>query len=447
MILIVIKLKQLIPQETKKVLLEITMEQAEARFGSKAFLMAVERRKELVREKFGSRYSKEEIKKLILRQTPEQAKIVFLREYLPEPPDISEKSQAEALNWLITAFIKDPFFATKSIKEDLETFYQIKEAKVDRILPKKNIYDIANGKELKDIIEEAKPAWEKHKKDKSDADAAAGTNKIYEDDNWEVFIPENKGAACKLGKGTDWCTASPGLDYYNKYHKPEEGDPLIIFYSKKESFKRKVKEYNKKTKTWDLVQKTFPKKYQFSYGSDQFMDWKKPERSIKENPLFYKLNQIVKSLTDKLPEQVIKKADQWSYEELPDGGYKVSVPNEIKYYNKDGQLHRLDGPAIVWPRQDIEQWYKDGQRHRVGGPAYEGPRNATGERATAWWQDGQLHRLDGPAREWPNVPGGPGGAKEWWIEGRRYGTEDAFKKKVEELEAQQNLREHFMRFM
>ena len=66
--------------------------------------------------------------------------------------------------------------------------------------------------------------------------------------DWEVYIPENKGAACKLGKDTDWCTAAPGLEYYKQYHSKD--DPLIIFISKKDP----------------------TEKYQFHYGSEQFMN-------------------------------------------------------------------------------------------------------------------------------------------------------------------------------
>jgi hypothetical protein len=49
---------------------------------------------------------------------------------------------------------------------------------------------------------------------------------VYEDGNWQVYFPQTKGAACSLGKGTDWCTAAPGLNYYEEYSKSGQ---LIIF--------------------------------------------------------------------------------------------------------------------------------------------------------------------------------------------------------------------------
>ena len=38
--------------------------------------------------------------------------------------------------------------------------------------------------------------------------------------------------------------------------------------------------------------------------------------------------------------------------------------------NKEGKLHRLDGPAIDYV-DGRKQWYKNGLRHRLDGPAVE----------------------------------------------------------------------------
>ena len=57
-----------------------------------------------------------------------------------------------------------------------------------------------------------------------------------------------------------------------------------------------------------------------------------------------------------------------------------------RYYNALGQLHRVDGPAVVW--------YDGGTKE--------------------WWQNGQRHRIDGPAIVHAN------GAQEWWINGKSY---------------------------
>ena len=55
-----------------------------------------------------------------------------------------------------------------------------------------------------------------------------------------------------------------------------------------------------------------------------------------------------------------------------------------KYRNKNGQLHRLDGPAVE------DEWRK------------------------VWYKNGKLHREDGPAVEYEDW------YKEWWIDGTQY---------------------------
>ena len=41
-----------------------------------------------------------------------------------------------------------------------------------------------------------------------------------------------------------------------------------------------------------------------------------------------------------------------------------------RYYNSAGQLHRLDGPAVVYAG-GANAWYQNGLRHRTDGPAIE----------------------------------------------------------------------------
>lgn len=38
------------------------------------------------------------------------------------------------------------------------------------------------------------------------------------------------------------------------------------------------------------------------------------------------------------------------------------------YYNEQGQLHRVDGPAVEWP-DGSKKWYLNGNLHSVEGPA------------------------------------------------------------------------------
>ena len=86
-----------------------------------------------------------------------------------------------------------------------------------------------------------------------------------------------------------------------------------------------------------------------------------------------------------------------------------------KWYNKEGKLHREDGPAIIRPNNDRE-WLISGKLHRTDGPAATRT-NGTKE----WFQNGELHRTDGPALEYAD------GTKYWFLNDNEL-PEDLFKK-------------------
>ena len=82
--------------------------------------------------------------------------------------------------------------------------------------------------------------------------------------------------------------------------------------------------------------------------------------------------------------------------------------------NKEGELHRIDGPAIECSDGDKE-WYKMGKLHRIDGPAVE---YKNGDRY--WYRKGKLHRIEGPAIEYRN------GDKFWYIRDVYFATKEAF---------------------
>jgi hypothetical protein len=90
--------------------------------------------------------------------------------------------------------------------------------------------------------------------------------------------------------------------------------------------------------------------------------------------------------------------------------------SRTEWLNKDGQLHRTDGPAVECI-DGSKEWFINWKRHRVDGPAIE---LLNGFKA--WYQHDKLHRIDGPAVELVD------GGKQWWIEGREYTEEDFYKK-------------------
>jgi hypothetical protein len=55
-----------------------------------------------------------------------------------------------------------------------------------------------------------------------------------------------------------------------------------------------------------------------------------------------------------------------------------------RWFNKDGQAHRVDGPAVESVTGQT-QWWSEGVLHREDGPAVEGANNSF-----AWYYNGHL---------------------------------------------------------
>ena len=179
------------------------------------------------------------------------------------PNDIKEKDKANALNWIISSIKKDeqnkqyvmrPGGAilskgSQQLKKYLELFYQIKQQNLaDKFLKYNAIERYNTFKEfVEDLIEVEGPYRQYNSQKIERSTKGEGQLLVYEDDNWQVYFPQTKGAACSLGKGTDWCTAAPGLNYYEDYSKSGQ---LIIFISKKDP----------------------TIKYQLHYTDEQYMD-------------------------------------------------------------------------------------------------------------------------------------------------------------------------------
>ena len=70
---------------------------------------------------------------------------------------------------------------------------------------------------------------------------------------------------------------------------------------------------------------------------------------------------------------------------------------DISWRLPNGLLHRDDGPAVI-TTNDNKKWYKNGEKHRVGGPAHIAHKG----RFKVWFQNDKLHRVDGPALESPD---------------------------------------------
>ena len=176
------------------------------------------------------------------------------------PDDLTDNQKGTSVLWLLKVAREDPKVASNLIngrimvgpRRSLETFFHHQ-----RFMPRQDLMQIKTMEDLVAMTYAAKEEIQKAQEKKNYLDAEQGTEIFRDDDKWTIAALHNKGAACELGKNTDWCTAAPGLDYFEDYYK--EDDPLFYFQNKSNL-----------------------NKFQFHYGSSQFMN-SKDERVDKES--------------------------------------------------------------------------------------------------------------------------------------------------------------------
>ena len=171
------------------------------------------------------------------------------------PDDLTDNQKGTSVLWLLKISRENPKVAARFIegnifardpreRNSLETFFHHQ-----RFMPRQDLMQVKTMEDLIDMTDTAKEEIRKAQEKKSYLDAEQGTEVFRDDDKWTIAALHNKGAACEFGKNTDWCTAAPGLDYFEDYYKEE--DPLFYFQNKSNL-----------------------NKFQFHYGSSQFMDSK-----------------------------------------------------------------------------------------------------------------------------------------------------------------------------
>ena len=198
----------------------------------------------------------------------------YLLDIVPE--DLTDNQKGTSVLWLLKMAREDSDLAAHLIngrsivgpRSNLETFFHHQ-----RFMPNQDLMQMKSLDDLVVMTHNAKEEIHKAQERKNYLDAEEGTEilsgKMERNEEtgklertpgksgWFIAAIHNKGAACTLGKGTDWCTATD-LDYFENYYKPD--DPLFFF----EGF-------------W-----TDPStRFQFHYGSSQFMN-AKDERVDKE---------------------------------------------------------------------------------------------------------------------------------------------------------------------
>lgn len=169
------------------------------------------------------------------------------------------------LDWLIQRYKEGNIRQedASSLKDVLNHFHRLKNKKT---LPQehRDINKISSAKELRSIVDPHVGGLESKRAIKGDVRYAniPGAKLIHDENGVTVHEVNTHDAACKLGAGTDWCTAKPTKDSRNIFHdytgtteneeEPEDDKKLYVVHAKDKNGK---------------IQK-----YQFHGESAQYMD-------------------------------------------------------------------------------------------------------------------------------------------------------------------------------
>ena len=178
------------------------------------------------------------------------------------------------VQWLTKLFtnnllkLEDLYKAT----EYLTLYEKVKQAK--RIpIERRDINYFNSLPELYEVIAPFEKIEIKSKSEEEREKKLEGADRIYEDSHWLVITPKNEEAACLYGAETQWCTASKGNNYFQRYHKD---GPLYILIDKT------IKSDPRKNPN---------KKLQFHFETGQFMDAQ--DHSIKIGDFFRNNKQLL----------------------------------------------------------------------------------------------------------------------------------------------------------
>jgi len=229
-----------------------------------------------------------------------------------ETPYTEREAFAAEYNEKKKLFFEDLY----KVKEDLIKFNRFKKAK-DKIQQKDiNQHTFASlHDEVKDLSLEMATTTKEERKSSSDH---PGAQKMFENDTWLVYKIEDQGelgkeAACFYGGNskrssegeTNWCTASPGLSYFNTYIKQ---GPLYVLLDKRSEKKGNISGLP-------------ATRYQFHFESNQFMD---PDDRQIDFVGFFNSNPDLKEAF----KGIIKSHFQNNNKNISGGRVEVKYPND-----------------------------------------------------------------------------------------------------------------------
>ena len=185
---------------------------------------------------------------------------------------------------------------------------ELKTALVTYDKNKSQLPNIKDCKSLSELIEWVKDLSDDFKPIRKQSKAKADLEKVYEDDEWVVYVPHSHAAARRGGECTHWCTASENGYYYNMYSKQ---GPLYI-----------------------NIRKSDDAKFQFHFESDQFMDAN--DKPVRLNEIG--LSEGIIDFYTKIKTVFKFRLTFDSVGEFTEGFAQVKLNDEWNFINTEGQL-------------------------------------------------------------------------------------------------------------
>ena len=188
---------------------------------------------------------------------------------------------------------------------------------------KSQLSQINDCKSLSELIEWVKDLSDDFKAVRKQSKAKADLEKVYEDNEWLVYVPHSHAAARRGGEGTHWCTASENDYYYNIYSNQ---GPLYI-----------------------NIRKSDGAKFQFHFESSQFMDAN--DKPVRLNEIG--LSEGVVDFYAKI-DPIFKFRLKFDWiEDFNKGFARVSLNHKHNFINTEGQIA-------------FNQWFDDVERFHEG---------------------------------------------------------------------------------
>ena len=173
---------------------------------------------------------------------------------------------------------------------------------------KSQLPNIKDCKSLSELIEWVKDLSDDFKPVRNQSKAKADLEKVYEDDEWVVYVPHSHSAARRGGAGTCWCTASENDYYYNMYSNQ---GPLYI-----------------------NIRKSDGAKFQFHFETKQFMNADDQLAKLRH----IGLSEGIAKFYDKIDPVFKFRLKFDCMGDFKEGFAEVEMNEEWNFINKEGQL-------------------------------------------------------------------------------------------------------------